>query len=104
MWSGYREKDDIKEMDYTDDIVYALEHSDISLLKGKLYNVFEDVYKEKESLKLIKSKFDNLKSICSLLSGSGSSIYGLYSSKVDAERAYLSLKDEHDVYLCENLK
>ena len=96
-------KENIKELDYTDDIIKALENNNLSLLKGKLYNVFEDVYKEKESLNTIKSKLLELKSTSALLSGSGSSIYGLYNDKMDAERAYDKLKEEYDVYLCENI-
>jgi 4-diphosphocytidyl-2-C-methyl-D-erythritol kinase len=96
-------KNKINELDYTDEIINALNNNDINLLKGKLYNVFEDIYIEKDSLNKIKNKLFNTKAFCALLSGSGSSIYGLYSNEYDAEEAYLSLKDEYDAYLCENI-
>ena len=96
-------RNNIKELDYTDDIIKALESNNLDLLKRKLYNVFEDVYKEKDNLNEIKNKLIELNSISALLSGSGSSIYGLYDDKMEAERAYNKLKEEYEVYLCENI-
>ena len=96
-------KDNINELDYTDIIIEALKNNNLNLLRGKLYNVFEDVYKEKESLNSIKKKLLELNATTTLLSGSGSSIYGLYNDKMDAEKAYNKLKEEYEVYLCENL-
>ena len=96
-------KDNINELDYTDIIIKALKNNNLNLLRGKLYNVFEDVYKEQDSLNSIKKKLLELNATTTLLSGSGSSIYGLYNDKMDAEKAYNKLKEEYEVYLCENL-
>ncbi len=58
------------------------------LLKKSITNDFEgSIFKKYPELKVIKSKLYKSGAVLSLLSGSGSSIYGLYTSRGEAEKA-----------------
>ncbi|PCJ20089.1 MAG: 4-(cytidine 5'-diphospho)-2-C-methyl-D-erythritol kinase [Candidatus Cloacimonadota bacterium] len=59
-------------------------------------NIFNDIFE-------IKQKFYNLNAKYSSLTGSGSCIYGIYSSKKEAIKAYRSLSLNYETYLCETL-
>jgi len=81
---------------YTNDVIDILKNETIQNLKGKLYNVFEYAIENQELLNNLKSDFINSGAIDTLLSGSGSCIYGIYSNKKDIERAYAFMKSKYD--------
>ena len=90
----------INQKDRTKEIVEALEKSDIEILSSNLYNVFEEVIDRKDLIENIKQKLINNGAISSLMTGSGSAIYGIFKDKNTAENAYESLKDKYQTYIC----
>lgn len=87
--------------DKTDNVLYALLKNDITMLSNNLYNVFEMVSENKEIIDSFKSILKNNGAIDSLMTGSGSCIYGIFENKEKAIEAYNNLKDSYQVYLCE---
>ncbi len=63
----------------------AMEKKDLSAIGKALYNRFEDIYPD---CALLKSIMTESGAEGALMSGSGSAVYGLFSKKTDAERAY----------------
>lgn len=86
----------------TNDVINILKNGNITDLQGKLYNVFENVIEEKEELNKIKNDFLSSGAIDTLLSGSGSCIYGIYETKKDANKAFDYLKSKYNckIYKC----
>lgn len=86
----------------TDEVIDILKNGEIQELQGKLYNVFENVLEQKDELEKIKQDFINSGAIDALLTGSGSCIYGIYSSKKDINKAYEYLKQKYNyqIYKC----
>lgn len=86
----------------TNDVINVLKNGNITDLQGKLYNVFENVIEEKEELNKIKNDFLSSGAIDTLLSGSGSCIYGIYETKKDANKAFDYLKSKYNckIYKC----
>lgn len=86
----------------TNDVINILKNGNITDLQGKLYNVFENVIEEKDELNNIKNDFLFSGAIDTLLSGSGSCIYGIYETKKDANKAFDYLKNKYNckIYKC----
>lgn len=63
----------------------AMEKKDLSAIGKALYNRFEDIYPD---CSLLKSVMTESGAEGALMSGSGSAVYGIFSKKTDAERAY----------------
>lgn len=86
----------------TNDVINILKNGNITDLQGKLYNVFENVIEEKDELNKIKNDFLSSGAIDTLLSGSGSCIYGIYETKKDANKAFDYLKSKYNckIYKC----
>ena len=86
----------------TNDVINILKNGNITDLQGKLYNVFENVIEEKDELNKIKNDFLFSGAIGTLLSGSGSCIYGIYETKKDANKAFDYLKSKYNckIYKC----
>ena len=86
----------------TNDVINILKNGNITDLQGKLYNVFENVIEEKDELNKIKNDFLSSGAIDTLLSGSGSCIYGIYETKKDANKAFDYLKSNYNckIYKC----
>lgn len=86
----------------TNDVINVLKNGNITDLQGKLYNVFENVIEEKDELNKIKNDFLFSGAIDTLLSGSGSCIYGIYETKKDANKAFDYLKSKYNckIYKC----
>ena len=86
----------------TNDVINVLKNGNITDLQGKLYNVFENVIEEKDELNKIKNDFLSSGAIDTLLSGSGSCIYGIYETKKDANKAFDYLKSKYNckIYKC----
>lgn len=90
----------IKQIDKTEDIIKALENENIGLLKNSLYNVFEDVIESKELINNIKRELINNGAIASLMTGSGSCIYGIFQDKQMAKTVYKIMKNRYRTYIC----
>ncbi len=81
-------------------IIKALETENIKLLCDNLYNVFEDVVRENDTLEKIKKELINSGAMASLMTGSGSCVYGIFKDKYEAKSAYNLLKQKYETYIC----
>lgn len=91
---------EIKQPDDTETIAKALKMKDLEMLGKHLYNVFESVVEEKEMIQNVKQELMENGALGSLMSGSGSCVYGLFSDKKMAQLAYEKLKKKYEIYLC----
>ena len=89
----------VEIIDTTDDIIKALEKDNIKELKTKCFNSFEYVI-ENNIINEIEDEFRKTRAITSLMTGSGSCIYGIYDKKQTAKKAYLSLNNKYKTYYC----
>ena len=99
MYNRLDEKE-IKQKDTTKKIIKALENHDIKILSNNLYNVFEEVIENKEIIKELKEELIKYGAIASLMTGSGSAVYGIFKDKDTAKNAYEKLKDKYNTYIC----
>ena len=87
----YRKLDTIEReerKDCTLNVIKALENNDINLLTNNLYNSFEEVVDAER----IKEELIGNRAQAALLSGSGSSVFGIFKNKEDVRYAYNNLK------------
>lgn len=94
------EENDIKQIDNTNKIIEALENNNIELLSNNLYNVFENAIKEKDIIETIKDELIKNGALGSLMTGSGSCVYGIFKDKKTAKLAYGTLKNKYQTYIC----
>ena len=87
-------------IDNTNKIAYGLKSNNIELIASNLHNVFEAVMQDQVLLQNIKNDFLQNRAIASLMTGSGSCIYGLFKNKQDAIDAYRDLKLKYQAYIC----
>lgn len=85
-----------KQNFYTNEVINILKIGETKDLENKLYNVFEYAIEQKDLLDKLKKDFINSGAIASLLSGSGSCIYGIYSNKKDIQNAYTFMKSKYN--------
>ena len=90
----------IKQKDSSKEIIKALEENNIELLQNNMYNVFEKVFGQKNIIEKIKNELKKNGAIESLMTGSGSCVYGVFKSKQIAKKAYHILKDKYQTYIC----
>ena len=88
------------QIDSTEQIVNGLKNNDIQLIAKNLHNVFEDVMQDKELIDNIKDEFMKNNAIGSLMTGSGSCVYGIFTNKKVAQTAYKNLKQKYQAYIC----
>lgn len=94
-------KSEIKNFDLLEN--YLINNDFISMSKN-LYNRFEDLIC-KETIGKIKQDFYLLGSESSLMSGSGSTVYGIFKSKISARKCYCKLKQKYkNVFLCKPIE
>ncbi len=86
----------IKQNFNTDKIINILKNGNINSLKNNLYNVFETAIEEQNTLNNLKNDFLKTGAIDTLLSGSGSCIYGIYSDKESINKAYISMTKKYN--------
>ncbi len=91
---------DIQQLHTSENIIKALENKDIQLLTNNLYNVFEEVVQEKQSIQEIKKELLNNGALQALMTGTGSCIYGIFRDKQSAKNAYITLKGRYQTYIC----
>ena len=89
----------IEQKDTTKEIVKALKEKDIETLSENLYNSFEAVAEQKEKIRDIKEDLVRNGAISSLMTGSGSAVYGIFKNKKEAKKAYEKLKEIYTVYI-----
>lgn len=92
----------LKQEFNTNEVINILKNKTTKDFKNKLYNVFEYAIDNQDTLNNLKNDFINTRAIASLLSGSGSCIYGIYLNKTDLQNAYNILKNKYnyEFYKC----
>ncbi len=100
-----REKDN-ENLKISDNMICALETKDLNVIADNVFNIFEKVVapirpRVNEQKQIMKQNG----SICSVMSGSGPSVFGLFKNKNQAEKALSALLDYGaDAYLCTPIK
>lgn len=100
MYKRIDEENQIKKIDKTNEIVRALQKNDIKLIANNLYNSFEEVMQDKKLVQSIKDELIKNGAIGSLMTGSGSCVYGIFEDKQMAKYAYKRLKEKYEIYIC----
>lgn len=100
MYEKLDSKNEIQQVDNTSKIICTLEKNDIEELGNNLYNVFEAASDEIKTIENIKEEFIKNGAAGSLMTGSGSCIYGLFENKENAKNAYNILKENYKIYIC----
>ena len=83
-----------------DKMVKALENNNIELIADNLHNMFEHAIPQKSLINNIKKDFLSSGAIGSLMTGSGSCVYGIYKDKNEAKLSYKKLKQKYEAYIC----
>ena len=69
-------------------VVSGLNESDVRLISCGIYNVFESVVvKKRPNVNLLKNIMDKNGALCSKMSGSGPSVFGIFSDEKSAKNA-----------------
>lgn len=97
MYRKLDEKKNIKQNVNTEEMKKALEKGDILEISSNLYNIFETAV---NGLDKIKKDMIKVGAIGSLMSGSGSAIYGIFKEKEKAKKAYRELCKKYKTYFC----
>jgi len=91
---------DIKQKYNSKNVIKALETGDFNLLSDNLYNVFEEVFDENSEIKNIKKLLIQNGAANSLMTGSGSCVFGIFSDKETSKKAYNDFKRTYEAYWC----
>ena len=84
-----------------DGFLYAVTNGDFDTMCNKAANVFEQVVELKDRVR-IKSVMRSHGAGISMMTGSGSAVYGLFKNKADAQRCYKELSGQFDdIFLTE---
>ncbi len=90
----------------TKGVLAALEARDLAGVARRLYNVFEDVLEPRQARTVaeIKNRLINAGALGAVMTGTGSTVYGLFDSITAAQGAFLTLKESYDnVFFCRNV-
>ncbi len=90
----------------TKGVLAALEAGDLAGVARRLYNVFEDVLDPRQARTVaeIKNRLINAGALGAVMTGTGSTVYGLFDSITAAQGAFLTLKGSYDnVFFCRNV-
>ena len=87
-------------------LIRLLKENNIELLAKNMYNVLESVTKEKYPIiKEIEEIMINNKALGAMMSGSGPTVFGIYTNKDDAEKCKkILLENFKQVYLVKSHK
>lgn len=78
-------------------ILSALDHADLNGVSHRLFNVFEDVLPRNcAEISSIKSELLSMGALGAAMTGTGSAVFGLFSSDADAARAYEQLRSRYE--------
>lgn len=99
MYKKIDERTSIVQRKTTEKVIQALEKKDINLLSKSMYNVFEESLEEKELLNKVKNELIENGAKGSLMTGSGSCIYGIFENKEKIRKAYENFKNKYETYI-----
>lgn len=100
MFNKIDQTSNIGKFQKSEPVIRALETNNIELLCNNLHNVFEDVVDEKNTICNLKTELKNSGAIGTLMTGSGSCVFGIYKNKNQAKYAYKALKNKYEIYIC----
>lgn len=100
MFNKIDKTSNLGEIQKSEPVIKALETNNLELLCNNLYNRFEDVVDEKNIISNLKTQLKNSGAIGTLMTGSGSCVFGIYQNKNQAKYAYEILKNKYDIYIC----
>ncbi|MCL2383324.1 MAG: 4-(cytidine 5'-diphospho)-2-C-methyl-D-erythritol kinase [Oscillospiraceae bacterium] len=80
------------------DMIKALESSNLKLLCKSFYNAFEEVVKENKEIQRIRNVLSENNALGTMMTGSGSCVFGVFANKEESKKAYNILKESHEVY------
>lgn len=99
MFAKIDARSDLHPLHKAKEIKKALEENDLQSLKGNLYNVFESVIQEKQTIQNLKEELLQNGAIESAMTGTGSCVYGIFEDKKQAKKVYQKLKEKQKVYI-----
>jgi 4-diphosphocytidyl-2-C-methyl-D-erythritol kinase len=98
---AYEKLDSIeREPGDLDSVINTISFCDLDLLKSIARNDFELLYEDNEDIREMKKRLDENKAVFSLLTGSGSAVFGVFKTLKQAKAAAASLEDFADTYVC----
>lgn len=84
-----------------DNLEYTLKSSDTQQIIPLLFNRFESIIKEKNTIEKIKQEFIDLKASCALMSGSGSAVYAIFFDEIQAKKCFEEMSKKYtNSFLC----
>lgn len=87
-------------LEKTEKLIKGIENRDLNLIGQNLTNSLESVvFKEYEIIKTLKEELKELGALGSLMSGSGSSVFGIFENERELEKAKKELKTKYPNYL-----
>ncbi len=102
MYQKIDSKDGVIQKDFTEKITDGMHKNDINLVASGMYNIFENVIDDSK-IENIKNDIKKVGAINSLMTGSGSCVYGIFKSKEEAKKAYKILKEKYqEIYICKS--
>jgi 4-diphosphocytidyl-2-C-methyl-D-erythritol kinase len=87
-------------VDTTTEIINGIKTNNINQISANLYNSFEDVIENVELIKNIKNELLKNGALGSLMTGSGSCVFGIFEHKNEAKKAFETLRKAHETYIC----
>jgi len=101
MFKRYDEEKSIVQKNNTKDMIEALEQESVSGICESLYNVFEEIIRDKEEVLECKELLLKAGANGVLMTGSGSAVYGIFESREIAKKTYYEMKKNNkEVYYC----
>lgn len=105
---GSLKVDEIKKHPNTDEVIYALNGGDVSRIAKNMYNVLEEIVAaEKTDISKIEEVLIEHGALGAVMSGSGSTTFGVFDNEDMAQSAYNTLKRKYkETYIaktCTNL-
>lgn len=93
---GSLKVDEIKRHPDTDKVINALNNGNLSEIAGNMYNVLEEIVaKEKSDISEIEREMLACGALGAVMSGSGSTTFGVFDDEEKAKSAYNKLKNKY---------
>ncbi|WP_125153323.1 4-(cytidine 5'-diphospho)-2-C-methyl-D-erythritol kinase [Clostridium rectalis] len=91
------DKSKLKNHPNTDIVLKSIRNEDFKLLYSNLGNILESVVLDKHPVvSQIKKEILNFKGLCSLMSGSGPTVFGIFEDMLSAQKCYDYMKTKYD--------
>lgn len=100
MYKLIDQRKNIVKLDLSNKIIKGLQQNDIELIAKNLYNTFEYFQIENKLIQDLKEEFIRQGAIGSLMTGSGSCVYGIFRDKQIAKKAFNKLRTNYQTYIC----